>query len=80
MKYTIWSCYVIKYRRKLGFRCVVFSVLDEKEKEFYWQKLWQLPETVHELSVIYSLMKVMLEKEKKATKNRKSLLINGMNV
>ncbi len=32
----------------------------------------------HELSVIYSLMKMMLDKEKKRLINKKLLLINGM--
>ncbi|MEX5862726.1 hypothetical protein AB6H29_12675 [Providencia hangzhouensis] len=59
---------------------MVFSVLDEKEKEFYWQKIMAASgDRGHELSVIYSLMKVMLER-KRPLKNRKSLLINGMNV
>ncbi|MEX5922492.1 hypothetical protein [Providencia huaxiensis] len=54
---------------------VVFSVLDEKEKEFYWQKIMAASgDRGHELSVIYSLMKVMLEKEKKATKKQKIII------
>ncbi|HHQ2322928.1 hypothetical protein [Providencia rettgeri] len=54
---------------------VVFSVLDENEKEFYWQKIMAASgDRGHELSVIYSLMKVMSEKEKKATKKQKIII------
>ncbi|HGN1706590.1 TPA: hypothetical protein ACKRTE_002472 [Providencia rettgeri] len=54
---------------------VVFSVLDEKEKEFYWRKIMEASgDRGHELSVIYSLMKVMLEKEKKVTKKQKIII------
>ncbi len=55
---------------------VVFSVLDEKEKEFYWQIIMEASgDQGHELSVIYSLMKMMLEKEKKAN-NKQKIIIN----
>lgn len=55
---------------------VMFSVLDEKEKEHYWQKIMAASgDRDHELSVLYSLMKVMLEKEKKAT-NKQKVIIN----
>lgn len=54
---------------------VAFSVLDEKEKEFYWQKIMAASgDRGHELSVIYSLMNVMLEKEKKASKKQKVII------
>lgn len=54
---------------------VVFSVLDEKEKELYWQKIMEASgNRNHELFVIYSLMKVILEKEKKATKKQKAII------
>ncbi len=55
---------------------VVFSVLNEKEKEFYWQRIMEASgDRGHELFVIYSLMKVMLEKEKKAN-NKQKIIIN----
>ncbi|MBQ0268409.1 MULTISPECIES: hypothetical protein [Providencia] len=54
---------------------VAFSVLDKKEKEHYWQKIMAASgDRGHELSVIYSLMKVILEKEKKATKKQKIII------
>lgn len=54
---------------------VAFSVLDEKEKEFYWEKIMAASgDRGHELSVIYSLMNVMLEKEKKASKKQKVII------
>ncbi|KLN46602.1 hypothetical protein AAY77_07410 [Providencia rettgeri] len=52
---------------------VVFSVLDEKQKEFYWQKIMEASgDRGQELSVIYSLMKVMLEKGKKGNEKKKN--------
>lgn len=55
---------------------VVFSVLDEKQKEFYWQKIMEASgDRGQELSVIYSLMKVMLEKGKKAN-DKEKIIIN----
>ncbi|MFD1092233.1 hypothetical protein [Providencia vermicola] len=54
---------------------VVFSVLDEKQKEFYWQKIMEASgDRGQELSVIYSLMKVMLEKGKKANDKEKTIV------
>lgn len=54
---------------------VVFSVLDEKQKEFYWQKIMEASgDRGQELSVIYSLMKVMLEKGKKANDKEKNII------
>lgn len=53
----------------------VSSVLDEKQKEFYWQKIMEASgDRGQELSVIYSLMKVMLEKEKKANEKEKIII------
>lgn len=55
---------------------VVFSVLGEKQKEFYWQKIMEASgDRGQELSVIYSLMKVMLEKGKKAN-DKEKIIIN----
>ncbi|GAB1441058.1 hypothetical protein MASR2M36_38430 [Providencia sp.] len=53
----------------------VSSVLDEKQKEFYWQKIMEASgDRGQELSVIYSLMKVMLEKEKKANEKERIII------